>query len=99
MMTSLDQAEAIGDSLLRQSLDDQKAKKLELQKRTAKRPGKWTLLGLAFGLPMWLLLEEMLPHHWPAVVGMVIAPLVVRLADNRAARHEHNQQREVSDSP
>jgi uncharacterized membrane protein len=88
-MPDHNQAEAISEALLHQSIAGQRAKTLAIQQAKARRPRKWTFLGLLCGLVFGPLLGFWFHHPWPAVIGLTVGTLLGRLADYQAARREH----------
>jgi hypothetical protein len=86
-----DQAEAISEALLHESMADQRAKTLAIQQAKARRPRKWTFLGMLCGFVFGPLLGFWLRHPWPAVIGLAVGTLLGRVADYQAARREHER--------
>jgi hypothetical protein len=63
-MSDHDQAEAISEALLQQSMADQRAKTLAIHQAKVRRPRKWTFLGMLCGLVF-----GPLPGFWSTTRG------------------------------
>lgn len=91
-MTDREEADAIGDALLQERRDDQRERTLAIEHARARKPRKWTFLGMLCGLIFGQSLGFLFHHRWAAAFGLAIGTLVGRLIDYHVARREYDSQ-------